>query len=230
MKQSIITIMLLFIIAMNLSFAQSGFYLKVYQNSDFNKRTENLKNDETGKREVNDYFLNNYNRISIGIGFQSSSIWYHEMEISYINDFPPIEHSARTPHDSVSKNRYYSFQYEINKVFISKKRLEFSTGIGLNIYHGKTRFIPKNSTQFLQIDNYTGSTLNLVPRISYKLTSNLNIELSSKFGILDGHNYNNTVHNPAVPIEQQKQVNKMKWNFFPSAYNLRLGMAYRIEN
>lgn len=220
---------LLFGLGLPTAHSQSSLYLKVYHNSDFYRRTENLYDLEARERRDTDYDRNNFNRFSIGAGL-SRPKFYHELELSYNQDFPPIEHIARISNELETTTHFLSFHYEINKVLVSEKSFRILTGLGLNTYKGKSKSVPEISTMFPVTDRDIGSTLNLIPRISFDLSPKLGVELSSKIGLLNVNNYKSIVHNPDIPVEHQAWVDEVNWSFFPSAYNIRVGLFYELKS
>ncbi|MCP4460322.1 MAG: hypothetical protein GY816_20210 [Cytophagales bacterium] len=89
MKKFFLTI-LIFGFCSGLIQAQSNSYLKVYQNSDFFRRTERVYNPDLREYENIPHSQSNLYRISLAYGFSSSEKMGHEIEGSISQYFPPI--------------------------------------------------------------------------------------------------------------------------------------------
>lgn len=229
MKQIIISTLLIIFSAIN-TFAQTDFFIKIYHNTDFVKRVDRDYDGSVKDYVRTENYHTLFNRISIA-GTLIAERWAHELEVSYTNDIPPLEHEFRNSEELDLKSSYYSLQYEISKMFNPKdKQLQFSAGLGLNNYWNKM-----NHEASIIISEYPfyerniGTTLTLIPRIGYRLLPRLWFDLNIKFGILDIRQYVYYIDNLGIPKKQRFKEKGIHSDFLPSAYNLRFGLSYKIK-
>lgn len=234
-----ITILILFAVS---GFSQKAISIKLYQNTDIYKRFENLYDPVTRDRSTQGVSFTKFNRISLALGLQSTKEWYHEIEFSYVNDFPPIEHTSHITRDSEkfnsnfdtyhqvnSSSNYFSFHYELNRIFSSNKLVTFQTGVGLTTYRSTSILEPEDEFVFRLTEKNLGTTLQLIPRIIFHLTDNLDIDLNAKIGLLNLNRFKYRIHNPAIPSDMQTILHEWEVDMFPSAFNLRFGLVYQIK-
>lgn len=86
------------VLLVNFGYSQSELLIKMYQNSDFYERSEYLYDQDLGQLRWEEHFLSSFDRFSLGLGVVSSK-WCHEIELSFIPDFPPLAHVSRIPKD-----------------------------------------------------------------------------------------------------------------------------------
>jgi hypothetical protein len=68
----------------------------------------------------------------------------------------------------------------------------------------------------------------MVPRIKYKLSQRVSIDLNIPLKIYDLRGEKNGIRNPNIPKSQQ-ETNAYSSIFFESAYTIRLEVAYKLN-
>ncbi|SNT31636.1 hypothetical protein SAMN05421640_3385 [Ekhidna lutea] len=223
MKQ-IFVLLIAFLSCSTLS-SQNKYYIKAYHNSDFYQRAENIYNYETQERLTTKHSISNFSRVSIALSIKNNKDWYHEMELSYASESQPFQHESRVSENEKRSLLYFSIHYEIYKELWTNDRLKLLSGIGVNIYKSKAERIVERQ-QIPIKDEYLGATINFVPRITYKVTSRIGLDLNTKLGLLDFHSYESTVYIGQIPQEQQKWVDRTDSDLLPFSYVVRFGLSY----
>lgn len=196
--------------------------IKVYQNLDYVKY--NLEYSEYDE-EPEIYLA----RTSLAIQFSNREDLFHEVEFSYAQVAIPVVHQVYPAIEWVDVNKdYVGMQYELNRFFGRGSDFRFSLGGGALLYGLLTRREPqKNVGVYLREDRYIGTIINFIPRIQYNLSKRFLVDLNFKFQLFDVHYYERKILNPALPITEQIQKSA-KTDFFPPAYNVRIGFGYRL--
>ena len=239
MKKTLTTLFLLGLLVAD-GYAQSNVYLKLYQNTDFFKRTENLYNRQIRAQQSTEYNMNSFSRMSVAVAIETKNAWNHEFEVSYYQGWTPIEHTsifskesainiANNVFEKENVNHFIAMHYEAYRTIIPGNRIAFQTGIGLNTYWAKSESRPESSFLFRQTDRNVGTTFTVIPRLCYALSQKFNLELSTKLGLLNANHYKAVIDNTTISAEDRIQESGMHWRFLPAAYNFRLGIAYKIR-
>ena len=209
----IFTIGLLLICTWSCALGQNVIYLTAYHNSDLYKRSEKT--------------IINFNRFSLALGYETNK-WHHVLETSYSSDSQPFRHDSRIPeHQDFNKN-YLSVGYELNKNLVKNAKYDFKAGIGFQFYKSKSASTVE--LPYVPItDEYRGAMLHLIPRFRYNVGKRLAIDVNLRLGIFDVHKFQSTIHNPAIPLREQRWVDETATKILPFTYSIRLGLAYLIK-
>lgn len=114
---------------------------------------------------------------------------FHELEL---NQFSIIKNTMTWPQPSTRVQtgdvRYnlfdFSFRYEYGIQWLKNKnlgRFKLYTGIGINPRYSFSRINPESSIAFSQKSNILELSAQIVPRISYKLTERIDLDLNMPF-------------------------------------------------
>jgi hypothetical protein len=211
------------------SYGQTRFGLKVYQNTDiFSARYYDSQNDKTTKHNYV-----KFNRISVAFNLYSKRRLVHEIEvllpeISKSTDrvnFPLDYEFKKMDSSWESIISTYSLRYELSKILTEpSKRLIFSLGFGANPYLTNTEYTPNIPNTYYSNTRVYGLSLNLIPRVTFKVSNNVNIDLNIPFKLYDFKKEETTIKNPNIPIHQQTSKNT-HGDFFEKAYSIRLGVG-----
>lgn len=230
MKHIILLVHFLFILIC--SYGQGKFGIKVYQNTDIFE----VGYFESGVNESEKSNHINFNRLSIGISVTTKNNFTHEIELlipeisKSINSVQfPMNYEFRKGDTFDGKISTYSIRYEMNKTFSNNlNRLAFNVGVGLNPYYVHIEYTPNTSTAFYFSNIFYGAALNFTPRINYKLSNRLILDLNIPLKIYDLRWEKTNIKNPSIPIRQQT-VKDFDSIFFENAYTIRLGLMYTLN-
>jgi hypothetical protein len=204
------------------NFLPAQIAIKLYQNLDYVKY-----NIEEGiyEQEPEIYFA----RTSLAIQFANRDDLFHELEFSYAQVAIPVVHQVFPSVEFVDVNKdYVGLQYELNKVLVKGSDFRFSLGGGTLLYSLLTQRDPQTNVDvYFREDRYIGAVINLIPRIQYNISKQFLVDLNLKFGLLDVHYYERRINNPMLPMRQQLQKS-CETDFLPEAYNVRIGIGYRL--
>lgn len=205
--------------------------IKVYQNTDFFETVynESRTNLQTSSEQVN------FNRFTIALDFHTKNNFLHEVEFfipeisKSLDDVQyPMNYEFRKDDTFDGEATTYSLRYEFSKKLTNESnRFGFSFGAAINPYYVHLEYIPNVETTYYWSTRLYGFAVNLVPRINYKISNRLNIDLNVPLKVYDLRFEENKVNNPAIPIRQQ-ETNDVDHIFFESAYTIRLGVEFII--
>jgi len=201
----------------------------VYQNTDYfnvsyyNSQTNASRNTE----ELN------FSRISIAVAINTLKHFTHEIEF-FIPELSKSIYKVKLPLDYefeendgyVSSISTYSFRYELSKkVFSLSNRFQFIAGLGVNPYLTTTEYEPTMSNQYYSKVERYGVSFNIVPRIDYRVTDRIYIDLNIPLKVYDLQRKDVQNNNPNLPMREQK-FNEVTDIFFENVYTIRLGVRY----
>lgn len=230
MKRILLTA--LSISSMICSFGQKNIGIKIHQNTDLfeAKYYESITGELTRFNNVN------FNRISFAVNIDTKQGYTHEIELLIPELLKPLDniqfplnYEFRKGATFEGQASSYSLRYELSKTLTNQtKRFCFNLGLGINPYYVHLEYIPNVETTFYWSTKLYGLVLNMVPRIKYKISQRIGIDLNVPLKIYDLRGEKNRIKNPAMPIN--RQTNKENNNiFFESAYTIRLGVMYRLS-
>lgn len=229
MKTLVVSLALL--VAANVSFAQT-LGLKVYQNTDrYNVTVYNYETESTRDEEVL-----NFNRISMAFTWKGKSKWFQEVEV-FIPEISkpfedvnfPFEHEFREGYGLTSDVDAYSLRYEVSRSLLNLgNRFDFKLGMGINPYFVRTDYTPAISYMYSLYTTVTGASVNLTPRINFKITDRILLDLNFPFKVYDLSESMKRINNPSIPNEQQKSSHTSN-TFFDSVYTVRFGVEFLIK-
>lgn len=230
MKNIILTTSFIFVLTC--SFGQKKLGIKVYQNTDIFE----TQYEEVRSREISEFYTVNFNRISVAINIGTAKGYIHEIELlipeiskSVENIQFPLRYEFRKDPTFESKASSYSFRYELSRTFTKKaKGFAFDFGIGLNPYYVHIEYVPKVETTYYYSIKMYGLIMNLTPRIKYKLSDRLLIDLNVPLNIYDMRGETGHIKNPAIPIAQQTRSD-YEFIVLQRAYTIRLGLMYKLS-
>jgi hypothetical protein len=223
---------LIAVLATNAVSGQTRIQLKLYQNTDFfNVSYQNSDTQETRETDVT-----NFDRISLAVAFSGNRNLSHEIEFfvpersrSIYDVKFPMDYEFRESYRFTSEISTYSFRYELDKSFNPSNRVFFSLGVGINPYYTKSEYEPTMPNTYYRGVKIFGVSLNVVPRINFKITPRFLMEFNIPFKIYDLRDKESEIHNPAIPIRDQVMKDDLKHIFFESTYTLRLGIVYILK-
>jgi hypothetical protein len=215
-------LVLLSSLLLSVHFVHAQVAIKLYQNLDYVKY--NLEYGEYDQ-EPEIYLA----RTSLAIQFSNREDLFQEVEFSYAQVAIPVVHQVfpSVEHVDVTKD-YVGMQYELNKVFGKGADFRFSLGGGALLYGLLTRREPQtNGGVYLREDRYIGTIINLIPRIQYDISKRFIADLNFKLALFDVYYHHQRTHNLMLPMRQQRE-DHVETDFFPPAYNVRIGLGYRL--
>ncbi len=215
------------------SFGQKSFGIKIYQNTDIFE----IQFSESLTNEVEKFDKVNFFRLSLALNIQSKKGYIHEIEFS-VPDVSKSYDNLRYPMNYEFKKEMpdfegqassYSLRYELSRTLTSKtRRIGFNLGIGINPYYVLVEYIPTANTRYYSSTQLYGFALNMVPRINYKISQRFSIDFNVPLKMYDLRVKNYRVKNPSIPIHQQTKIDYSN-HFFESAFTLRLGLLYKLN-
>jgi hypothetical protein len=213
------------------SFGQQGFAVKIYQNTDLFK--VKYTDRTLGTTTTTDHL--NFSRISIAGTLHTRNDFVHELELfipeinESLDDIKyPMNYEFRKGDTFEGQATTYSFRYEFGKAWTSESRkFGFFLGAGINPYYTHIEYTPENEFTYYSSTKVYGGAFNVIPRVNYKLSRRINIEINVPLKVYDLRWEKNRVDNPAIPIRQQ-QTEDFDDIFFESAYTIRFGLIYLL--
>ena len=170
-------------------------------------------------------------RPGLGISFINSNLFVHELSIrefwikhqSYRNDnFGPWSPSGNEEQFNFTSSVRYGF----GKYFKTKKEHLFyklSAGVIGQVNYQEIR--PNVSTEYSTVEQNNSVFMELVPEINLVTKGNRLINIGLPLRLLDFTNATNTVHNPSVSFDDQKNsVNELNW--LPAIFELRVSYSF----
>jgi hypothetical protein len=220
------------ILSMISSYGQRNFGIKIYQNTDIFE-TQYYDNDT---REVTKFDNVNFSRLSLAVDIDTKKGYTHEIEFLIPEISKPFDRIQFPMNYGFGKGtRFegkassYSLRYEISKRLTNKtKAFSFNLGMGINPYYVHLEYIPHDATSVYRSLKSYGFALNMVPRIKYKLSNRLSLDLNVPLKIYDLRGEEFRIKSPALSRSQQT-ANYHNDIFFESAYTIRLGLMYQFN-
>jgi hypothetical protein len=124
----------------------------------------------------------------------------------------------------------YSLRYELRKKVMNlSDRFTFNVGLGVNPYYVFIEYIPNVETTYYSWNKLYGFSLNINPRLQYKLNNRFILEFSIPLKFYDFRKEQYHVSNPSIPISYQTIDSNNRSIFFENAYTFRLGLSYLIN-
>ena len=111
----------------------------------------------------------------------------------------------------------------------SDSKFYFGLGLGTNLYYAHTIFKPVNATAFPAANTKMGVELSVKPVINYSFTEKFFLGVSANTGIVDQMIVFSRYENPAIPIEEQKQVQYLAKAFNLRNFNFNVTLGFRIN-
>jgi hypothetical protein len=121
----------------------------------------------------------------------------------------------------------YSFRYELSKLFKPTSTISFGSGIGANPYFTKTEYEPTNPNAIYSNSKIFGFSLNLIPRINFKVSERIQLDLNIPFKLYDFRFEDVSNRNPAIPVRQQRNTN-LSHVFAAPSFTMRFGVAFLL--
>jgi hypothetical protein len=227
MKRIILT--LFAILSVIYSLGQRKFGIKIYQNTDIFETQYYVGNDETIKFDIV-----NFDRFSFAFDIDSKNHFTHEIEILIPEvekplgkiQFPMNYEFARGA-TFEGRASSYSLRYELSKTLLKEtKGFNFDFGIGVNPFFLFIEYIRDGASTAFRSRRVHGFSVNVVPRISYKLNDRFIIDLNVPLKIYDLYkgyaSYN-------LPLNPKRNSDFYTINFFENVYTIRLGLMYKFD-
>ncbi|HEY5751202.1 MAG TPA: hypothetical protein VIU12_34300 [Chryseolinea sp.] len=213
------------------SFGQN-FGIKIYQNTDLfeNQYTDSRAKTVTKVDNVN------FSRFSLALDRETKKGYTHEIELlipevskSLDNIQFPMNYKFRQGTSFDGQASSYSLRYELSKTLTSKdKRFGFNLGLGVNPYYVHVEYIPKDERTYEVSTKLYGFALNVIPRMTYKLSQRFSMDLNVPVKVYDLRGEKTRIKNPNIPLSQQENTEQSSI-FFESAYTVRLGVMYKLK-
>jgi hypothetical protein len=177
--------------------------------------------------------------------FSPAFSWYslkgnfHEIELSrirfnsYKSEEKYIDSNGMTKTLSGGSEGYssylslrYEYSWQLFKKRVEPKILSY-IGLSVSPYIGLNSMEWKSATMYPTRNNVVGSTIAVVPRVVFKFTEKLFLDVNTPLNIIDLSREGTKSSNPSKPIEQQKSV---KTNFTNGILGIqvRVGIGYRF--
>lgn len=122
---------------------------------------------------------------------------------------------------------YYSSSIaylESFKLSKAERKLEFWLGGGLRIFNSYIQNMPKTTLAFPSKSVNVHLALLLVPRITYKFSKNIFLDIHSPLILNDFAYQYLDLKNPVTPVAQQRQ-NTFKYHYIPKINEIRFGLG-----
>ena len=207
--------------------AQRQWAVKLYQNTDYHKVTEDYFWSRE-KRIVTSAYQVNFSRLSLALHLSSQRKWEHELALSYSGDVVPIAYKVSNSREESIHTKFYSVQYELlRNLTNSDSKFHFLLGGSILPYWAKLNHHPLVATRFFRYDRHIGGSLNLIPYAVFKPTERWLIDLNVRIGLYDLRQYKRRIYNPAIPVKQQVD-REIQHTLLPKTYTIRLGIGYRL--
>lgn len=220
-----------FILIAIFSSGQTGYGLKIYQNTDiFETRYHSRFNEVTKVENIN------FSRISLAIDLDTKRRYTHEIEI-LIPEFSkpldnvkfPLNYEFRKDDTIEGKASTFSLRYELSKALTAQdKHFAFLLGAGINPYYVYIEYEPNVSNTYYWSTKLYGFALNITPRVMYRFSQRFSADLNFPFKIYDLRGESNYVDNPSIPIRQRKTTDTSHI-FFDQVYTVRIGFMYKLN-
>jgi len=122
-----------------------------------------------------------------------------------------------------------SAQYEYIINFNKSKESKFvpSLGIGINPYFANSSTHPESPTTYPTNATYFGAKLNVIPRLTYYVTTKFFIDVNFPLCISDSYFSINKVDNPTLP-ENMRTTTTLNFEQLPMFLSGRIGVGIKI--
>lgn len=213
------------------SVAQTKTQLKLYQNTDF----FNVNYYNGVIQESRSTTHASINRFSLAVNLIGKKKLSQEIEL-FIPEISTSIYHVKFPQTYTfnESNTYdrkistYAFRYEVNMALHQSDRSLVSLGAAINPYYWEEKDTPLVSNVYARDLKTYGVSLNLIPRVSLKLTRKITLDVNIPFKLYDLQKVTQNIKNPAIPIADQTNGGYTNI-FFQNSYTIRLGIAYALK-
>lgn len=221
------------VLVTSIAFAQSTIGLKVYHNTDIYKTVYKASGGDP--QTTDDHF--NVNRFSLAVDVRTKKGIVHELEL-FVPEFAkttdrlqyPMKYELLWQGNFKEEGNTYSFRYELSKdVFRMSDKFTFNLGLGINPYYVDVDYIAQLENMYSRSYKFYGGVFNIVPRLNFKLSNHLTVDLNVPVKVYDLRYSESRVHNPYLPIRQQTSYDT-RHIFLEGSYTIRLGLLYNFKS
>lgn len=147
---------------------------------------------------------------------------FHELQITSLNFFSRAQSSFL-----YSGGLEYTYNHQFSDNEDSKFQLYFGGGMGFGFSTKNSSVETANSVFIPTVGKFINLNVVAIPRVTYEILSNILLEMSLSYNVLDFENSNQTAADPSQPIQAGTNVyNELK--FFPGKFSLRVGGIVRF--
>lgn len=160
---------------------------------------------------------------------------FHELELTQLNfarrkDQWIPQPRGMNPLFATSSTLDLSFRYEYGIQLLKKRdlgRFSLYAGLALNPRYGFIDMVSKNSSSFPYNNHMLGLSAQIVPRISYKITDRLSLDLNIPITFADFWVSRSSMGNPTQP---DTRLRNTQTNFSTpnDRFLFRIGLTYRF--
>ena len=145
---------------------------------------------------------------------------FHEIQLLSVNFF------SRSRARNYSAGAEYSYNYCFSDDKQSKVQVYLGGGVGGSFASNYSEIF-RGSTAVPSKGVFINTHLIALPRITYRLKSNILLDLSLPYKIMTYENSQLVEEDPSIPVNQQTTTINVT-NFFPSALSLKIGTTVRF--
>ncbi|MEN8927823.1 MAG: hypothetical protein ABF242_01270 [Flavobacteriales bacterium] len=146
---------------------------------------------------------------------------YHEIQITSLN------FQSRAQSFLYSGGAEYTYNHRFSDDEDSKFHFFFGGGFGMGFSTKNSSIETANSLFVPTIGKFINLNLVAIPRVTYEIRRNVNLELSLSYNFLDYENSKQTAEDPSVPVNARTNVyNELQ--FFPGKFSLRVAGIVRF--
>jgi hypothetical protein len=145
---------------------------------------------------------------------------FHEIQLLSVNFF------SRSRARNYSAGAEYSYNYCFSDDKQSKVQVYLGGGVGGSFASNYSEIF-RGSTAVSSKGVFINTHLIALPRITYRLKSNILLDLSLPYKIMTYENSQLVEEDPSIPVNQQTTTINVT-NFFPSALSLKIGATVRF--
>ena len=158
--------------------------------------------------------------------FSPSIAWgeganYHEIQITSFN------FASRAQTFLYSGGVEYTYNHQFSDNEDSKVQFFFGGGAGFGFSTKNSSIVNANSLTIPTIGKFINLNVVAIPRLTFDLLSNVALDLSLSYSLLNFQNSKQTAVDPSNPINAQTNVYN-ETIYFPNKFSLRLGGIIRF--
>ncbi len=240
MKKNVPFLIAVFCFTIFSSYAQekesSNIELKVYYNYNRINYSQTLNfSDYTYLWTQPEIIYNNAGEFSLGIIFNKSSKYSHELEIMPLSLNKSTLNEVKNPADSysweTSKDGNFSMnsrlRYQLNYTILDKSKYNFYVGFSSMLSFFKQNYGGYSTFDFQKKYTQVGVILGLTPGFEIPISKNLNFTFDVPVGIL-GLNYRRlNFETPELPLEERIQ-SSVSGEFWYQGFQVRAGLGFKF--
>ncbi len=214
----------------------SNIELKVYYNYNRINYYQTLNfSDYTYLWIQPEIIYNNIGEFSLGIIFNKSSKYSHELEIMPLSLNKSTLNEVKNPADSyyweTSKDGNFSMnsrlRYQLNYTILDKSKYNFYVGFSSMLSFFKQNYGGHSTFDFQKKYTQVGIIFGLTPGFEIPIAENLSFSLDVPVGIL-GVNYRRmNYESPELPLNEKIQ-SVFSGEFWYQGFQVRAGLGYKF--